>query len=213
MLRRRWVLAANEADAIRLAWSSIQAESDGSPLGEIGKGVVFLAPEDMWGLWASWGKRNDPQRQRYPLAFDVYWLWYRPECEPDHKHKVSAGDGKCPSIKVRREVTQTKLWNTPTGFPPRRDPDCSEAMGNGIRCAVCWHGNIGHGYAGNGLCAAHVNEDFNDYTQVVPMTCGACDGTVKVVQRDWRRETSVPCPHCPDGGVDLVHARRHADDF
>jgi hypothetical protein len=176
------------------------------------KGVVFGAPEDLWNLWAQWGKRNDPQRKRYPRAYDVYWLWFRPECKPDHKHHVNPGDGKCPSIKVKREVMEMPLWNTPTGFPPRRDPDCSEAMGGGIRCAVCFHGNMPYGHAGNGLCAAHVDEDFNDYTQIRHMQCGACSGTVVVTLVDLRQKDSVPCPHCVDGGVDLIHARRHGDE-
>lgn len=103
-------------------------------------------------------------------------------------------------------------WNTATGLRPLQDPDCREAMRSGIRCAVCWHGNLPHGYGGNGLCAAHIDEDFNEYTQILHMDCGACGGTVKVILRDWRRETSVPCPHCSDGGIDLEHARRHAND-
>lgn len=212
MLRRRWVLAANEQDAITLAWASIQAESDGSTLGAMRAGVVCQAPEDIYTLWASWRDRDDPQRVRFPHAYDIYWLWYRPECNPDHNHHVSAGDGKCPRIKVKREVMAMPLWNTPTGFPPRRDPDCSEALGDGIRCAVCFHGNMPYGHVGNGLCAAHVNEDFNEYTQVRHMQCGACSGTVLVIERDRKRLDSVPCPHCPDGGVDLAHARRHGDE-
>ncbi len=48
---------------------------------------------------------------------------------------------------------------------------------------------------------------------MVPMTCGACGGVVLVTVEQWRQENTVPCPACPDGGVDLVHARRHADDI
>jgi hypothetical protein len=203
MLRRRWVLAASEQDAITLAWGSIESESAGTSMLHAHKGVVFGAPEDLW--------RDDPQRKRYPRAYDVYWLWFRPECKPDHKHHVNTGDGKCPSIKVQREVMEMPLWNTPTGFPPRRDPDCSEAMGDGIQCAVCFHGNMPYGHAGNGLCAAHVDEDFNDYTQIRHMQCGACSGTVLVALVDCRLKDFVPCPHCTDG-VDLTHARRHANE-
>jgi hypothetical protein len=57
-----------------------------------------------------------------------------------------------------------------------------------------------------------VDEDFNDYTQIRHMDCGACSGTVKVALVDWRLKDSVPCPHCPDGRIDLAHARAHADD-
>ncbi|QBZ73417.1 hypothetical protein SEA_HEATHER_47 [Streptomyces phage Heather] len=45
------------------------------------------------------------------------------------------------------------------------------------------------------------------------MQCGGCSGEVTVTQAQWRKESVIPCPHCPDGGVDLIHARRHADEW
>jgi hypothetical protein len=45
------------------------------------------------------------------------------------------------------------------------------------------------------------------------MQCGGCSGNVTVTQEQWRKDNFVPCPSCPDSGVDLIHARRHADDF
>jgi hypothetical protein len=47
--------------------------------------------------------------------------------------------------------------------------------------------------------------------EMVHMHCGGCDGLVLVTREQWKREISAPCTNCPDGGVDLVHARRHAD--
>ncbi|WAB08861.1 hypothetical protein SEA_SUCCESS_82 [Streptomyces phage Success] len=46
---------------------------------------------------------------------------------------------------------------------------------------------------------------------MIPMTCGGCEGEVLVTPEQWHNWNTVPCPHCPDGGVDLIHARRHAD--
>lgn len=47
---------------------------------------------------------------------------------------------------------------------------------------------------------------------MICMHCGACGGLVQVTEKQWRRDSFAVCPGCPDGGVDLVHARRHADE-
>ncbi|WP_433858208.1 hypothetical protein [Streptomyces kronopolitis] len=47
---------------------------------------------------------------------------------------------------------------------------------------------------------------------VIIMQCGWASCDVKVTPEQWRTLNFVPCPTCPEGGVDLIHARRHGDD-
>lgn len=47
---------------------------------------------------------------------------------------------------------------------------------------------------------------------MVHMQCGACSGPVLVTEEQWKKNNYMPCPDCPEGGVDLIHARRHGDD-
>jgi hypothetical protein len=46
------------------------------------------------------------------------------------------------------------------------------------------------------------------------MQCGGCSKDIEVSEEQYRTLNVVACvtENC-DGGVDLVHARRHADDF
>lgn len=44
------------------------------------------------------------------------------------------------------------------------------------------------------------------------MQCGWCSADVKVTEEQMRTARTVPCTTCNEGGVDLVHARRHSND-
>ncbi|WP_329550367.1 hypothetical protein OG548_08105 [Streptomyces sp. NBC_01356] len=48
---------------------------------------------------------------------------------------------------------------------------------------------------------------------MIIMTCGGCGGEIPITEEQWWKLRVAPCPDCPDGGADLVHARRHADEF
>lgn len=66
---------------------------------------------------------------------------------------------------------------------------------------------LGYDY---GTCHA---EALKYAERAISMQCGACGGEILVTEGQWKYQDTAPCPHCPDGGADLVHARQHADEF
>lgn len=46
----------------------------------------------------------------------------------------------------------------------------------------------------------------------ITVSCGACGRDLKVTREQWENDNVADCPDCPDGGADLAHARRHADE-
>jgi hypothetical protein len=45
------------------------------------------------------------------------------------------------------------------------------------------------------------------------VSCGWCSGQLVITRAQWENDTHAACPNCPEGGADLIHARRHADGF
>ncbi|MFE0692745.1 hypothetical protein [Streptomyces sp. NPDC058869] len=52
-----------------------------------------------------------------------------------------------------------------------------------------------------------------DNNATIEMQCGWASCTVQVTAEELKTKNFVPCPNCPEGGVDLMHARRHSDGF
>lgn len=50
-----------------------------------------------------------------------------------------------------------------------------------------------------------------DPTMTLEVSCGECGQRQQIQHGQWHQLNLSPCRYCP-GAIDLVHARRHADD-
>lgn len=45
---------------------------------------------------------------------------------------------------------------------------------------------------------------------MIGLQCSDCHEFFSITERKWLNDSFAPCPNgCPDGGSDLIHARRH----